>query len=210
MPSVGPGGSFGGESAGRKPHTSDQKVKESHAERFFRAVDRAVLEQPSRPSGLPLVLMAMAENQDLFRRVSHNPALLADGIRIDPAALATDQLRTEVWQVVLPHYLARLSEIVDRFHAARAQYLASGDASDIAQAAIVSRVGTLLVEADRVVPGTVDAATGRVTFNELTEPGVDDLLDDLAELVLRKGGEVVVVPSDRMPTQSGAAAIFRF
>ena len=39
---------------------------------------------------------------------------------------------------------------------------------------------------------------------------VDDMLDDLAELVLTKGGEVVVVPSERMPTDSGLAAICRF
>jgi hypothetical protein len=210
LPTVRPGGSFGGESAGRQTYTSDQQVKESHAERFFRAVDRAVLDQHSRPSGLPLVLVAVSENQDLFRRVSHNPALLSAGVTIDPAALGADQLRAEVWQVVLPHYLARLAELVDRFHAARAKHLASGDASDIAQATVAGRVGTLLVDAGRVIPGTVDAASGRVTFDEMTHPGVDDLLDDLAELVLRKGGEVVVVPAERMPTQSGAAAIFRF
>jgi hypothetical protein len=39
---------------------------------------------------------------------------------------------------------------------------------------------------------------------------VDDLLDDIAELVLRKGGEVVVVPSEKMPTPAGVAAIYRF
>jgi hypothetical protein len=36
------------------------------------------------------------------------------------------------------------------------------------------------------------------------------MLDDLAELVLAKGGEVVVVPTERMPAESGLAAIFRF
>ena len=39
---------------------------------------------------------------------------------------------------------------------------------------------------------------------------VDDLLDDLAELVLRMGGQVQVVPADRMPTQTGVAATYRF
>jgi hypothetical protein len=36
------------------------------------------------------------------------------------------------------------------------------------------------------------------------------MLDDLAELVLGKGGEVVVVPRERMPIDSGLAAIYRF
>jgi hypothetical protein len=66
------------------------------------------------------------------------------------------------------------------------------------------------LEADRVVPGTSDATSGRVTFDELAHPRVDDLLDDLAELIPKKGGEVVVVPAERMPTPSGVAAIYRF
>ena len=33
---------------------------------------------------------------------------------------------------------------------------------------------------------------------------------DLGERVLRTGGEVVIVPAERMPTQTGAAAIYRF
>ena len=37
-----------------------------------------------------------------------------------------------------------------------------------------------------------------------------DVLDDLAEAALRTGGEVIVLPPDRMPSKSGAAAIFRY
>jgi hypothetical protein len=36
------------------------------------------------------------------------------------------------------------------------------------------------------------------------------LFDDLAEIALRNGAEVVVIPADRMPTQTGVAAVFRF
>jgi len=39
---------------------------------------------------------------------------------------------------------------------------------------------------------------------------VDDVLDDLGELVRMRNGAVVVVPADRMPTETGVAAIYRF
>jgi hypothetical protein len=39
---------------------------------------------------------------------------------------------------------------------------------------------------------------------------VDDLLDDIGELVLRRGGEVVVVPHERMPADTGLAATFLY
>lgn len=180
------------------------------AERFFRAVDRAVLEHHSRPSGLPLILAALPEHVDLARKVSHNPFLLEDGVKIDPWSLTNDRLRDEAWKAVLPHYLKRLAGLVDAFNEARSKRLGADDLSDVAQAVVAGRVGTLLVEADRQSPGTFDPATGRVEFGDLAHPGVDDLLDDLAEAVLKRGGEVVVVPADRMPSQTGAAATYRF
>ena len=63
------------------------------------------------------------------------------------------------------------------------------------------------MDAGKLVPGGLDHASGAVTFDDPANPKGDDLLDDLAEFVLRRGGEVVVAPSDRMPTRSGAAAI---
>ena len=71
-------------------------------------------------------------------------------------------------------------------------------------------VSELAIVADRLIPGRLDPVSGSITEADLHEAVVDDLLDDLAELVLRKGGEVVVVPTERMPTDTGAAAIFRF
>lgn len=56
---------------------------------------------------------------------------------------------------------------------------------------------------DRAV---LDAATGQTAFAPRDDPHVDDLLDDLAELVLKMGGRVLVVPADRMPATTGLAA----
>ena len=53
------------------------------AERFFRAVDRALLDHHSRPSGLQLMLTALPEHHNLFHRVSHNPFLMATGLTVN-------------------------------------------------------------------------------------------------------------------------------
>src|SRR5690606_9286804 len=42
-------------------------------ERFFRVVDRALLEHHSRPTGLPMMLVALPEHHTPFRKVSRNP-----------------------------------------------------------------------------------------------------------------------------------------
>lgn len=208
--------SYGGRGGARgvpsMHHGHGQKKDEVEIddERFFRAIDRAILEHHSRPSGLPLILAALPEHHDLFRTVSQNPFLMGDGIGADPGSMSLDQLCQEAWRTAEPQYLKRLTNLVDDFEQAGSKLLGSTDLTDVAQAMIAGRVGTLLVEADRQIPGKLDAASGRVEFGDLADPGVDDLLDDFAELTLKMGGDVVVVPVERMPSTTGAAATYRF
>jgi hypothetical protein len=135
---------------------------------------------------------------------------MSDGIMTNPEVLSLDELRKQSWERVEPSYLARLAALKEGFHTAYSQHTGSADLSDVAKAAVAGRVGTLLVEADRVIPGSLDRTSGSISHGDLASPQVDDMLDDLTELVIAKGGEVVVVPAARMPTASGLAAIYRY
>lgn len=200
-----PGGATVYYGAGQRPDEVDKD-----RDRFFRAVDRAILEQYSRPSGLPLILAALTENHAPFRAVTRNPFLLPEGIEINPDAVDVEELRRLAWQLMEPSYLARLAALIDRYEASRARQLASDDVAEVAAASVAGRVGTLLVEADRQIPGVVDETTGAVTPGDLADPDVGDVLNDIAEGVLRTKGEVVVVPAARMPSSTGLAATYRF
>ncbi|HUF79757.1 MAG TPA: hypothetical protein VMN03_01380 [Burkholderiales bacterium] len=194
----------------RHGHGSKKDLIDQQTERFFRAVDRAMIEHHSRASGLPLILAALPEYHAPFHSVSHNPQLLGAGIEINPEALSLDELRARAWQVMEPVYLERLSGLVERFGAARAAQLGDDRLPQVAEAAAAGRIGTLLLEAQRQVPGRLHSTTGAPQADELARPQVDDMLDDLAEQVLRKGGEVVIAPAERMPSSTGLAAIYRF
>jgi hypothetical protein len=194
---------------GRKGATT-QEVSDMALEKFFRAVDRAITERHSKPTGLPLILAALPEHQPIFRRVSHNSLLLPQGIEGDPFPLDLEALKRAAWGRVSPYYLSRLAGLVTSFQEAQSKFLGSADAATVADAGVAGRIATILVEADRTVPGRVDLRTGRISFDTLQDPQVDDLLDDLAELALARGSEVIVVPREAMPADSGLAAIFRF
>ncbi len=112
--------------------------------------------------------------------------------------------------MVEPTYLARLAALTEDHRTAAARGLAASDLNDVAKGAVAARIGTLMIEADREIPGRFDPTTGDVRPDRLADPEVDDLIDDLAEAVLRGGGEVVVVPRERMPTDTGLAATFRY
>ena len=191
-------------------HGNKSDVIDDQTEHFFRAVDRAVAEHHSKPSGLPLILAALPEHHALFRHVSHNAHLVDSGIDVNPDALSADDLRERAWQAMEPAYRERLAELADRYGAAQAAERGSDLVQDVAIAASTARVDILLLEAGRLVPGRFDAATGDVSAAQAGEDSVDDMLDDIAEQVLRTGGEVVIVPAGQMPTSTGVAAIYRY
>jgi hypothetical protein len=204
---------FGPAGPGRTTrHGTDvrQQDTDRDTERFFRAVDGAVLEHYSRPSGMPLLLAAPPEHHHLFRAVSRNPCLMADAIDTYPSALSINELRERAWQLVLPHYLDRLSALIERFRGAQSAERGSDDLAEIARSAAAGRISTLLIEADHIISGRFDPVSGALEFAPLDSPGVDDLLDDLGEHALKTGGEAVIVPAERMPSDTGIAAIYRF
>ena len=207
--------SYGGVGVGHSPihhgHGGGEPEVDIDAERFFRAVDRAVMTQHSQPSGLPLILAALPENYHMFHSVSHNPFLMHESIESYPDSLSSiAELRQRTWQLMEPHYLARLDTLVEEFGNAKADDLGDDDLAHVAKAVVNGRVSKLLIEACREVPGRINIETGNIELSKLNNPKVNDILDDLGKLTITMHGQVVVVPSERMPTKTGIAAIYRY
>lgn len=187
-----------------------QALGDRDTEKFFRAVDQYLMQRYGKSGSMGIILAALPEHHHLFRSVSKNSMLLKEALDVHPDAMSLDALRERAWQLIQPYYLDRLAGLVDAYGVATGKSEGSALLDDIAKAAVEGRVATLLIEADRIIPGQIDDATGKVTAAQLGNPEVDDLLDDLGERVLKTGGEVVMVPAERMPTTTGAAAVFRF
>ncbi|WP_347273724.1 hypothetical protein [Candidatus Kuenenia sp.] len=207
--------SYGGVGAGHSPmyhgHGGRESERDIDVKRFFRAVDRAVLEHYSQPSSLPLILAALPEHHHMFHDISHNPFLIHESIDIHPDALSSiEELRLRAWQLMEPRYLARLAALAEEFGNARSKGLGDDELAQVAKAVVDGRVATLLIEARREIPGRLNAATGDIELDNLAHPEVDDLLDDLGMLALKMGGQVIIVPTERMPTKTGIAAIYRY
>lgn len=179
-------------------------------DRFFRRLDVAIQEHPSGQTGLPLILGALPEHQTLFHQISHNPLLMGSGLKLDPASLSIDELRTRAWDLLQPQQDAAQKKLSERFVAARSASLGADNLESIGPAAAAGRVDVLMLEAGRQIRGRVDAGTGSIKRSPENAPEAEDVLDELAALVLLKGGRVTVVPAGQMPTDAGVAAIYRF
>ncbi|MFO7657528.1 MAG: hypothetical protein R6W78_10705 [Bacteroidales bacterium] len=205
-------GGFGGESSAmHHGHGGKSEETEKDAERFFRVVADTIYEQYSKPTGWPLILAALTEHQSLFQKVNKNPLLLPNGIAIDPSSASSDKLADMAWEIMEPEYIEKLDSLVAIFEQARANGKGSDDYKEVAVAAVEGRVDTLIVEADRIIPVRItNLVTGNTQKKDMINPRVDDLLDDMGELVMKMGGEVMVLPTGKMPSDTGLAAIFRY
>lgn len=205
-------GGIGGDSSSmHHGHGGNKEESEKDAERFFRVVAHAIDEHFSKPTGWPLILAALTEHHNLFQKVSKNPHLLPNGIAINPSSVSPDQLAKMAWEIMEPEYNLKLDSLVERFEQARADGKGSDDYKEVAVAAVEGRVDTLIVEADRIIAVRVtNLVTGNTQKKDLTNPRVDDLLDDMGELVIKMGGQLMVLPTEKMPSETGLAAIFRY
>jgi hypothetical protein len=180
-------------------------------EKFFRIISNEIQERYSKPSGLPLILASLPEHHHLFHQVSKNPHLLKNGIKLNPDSIKLEKLTELAWKIMEPEYLAKIDTLVRDFSQANVNNNGTDNIEEIAKAAITGRISTLLIESGRVISGQItDQELGTIKLDCLNHPEVDDLLDDIGEIVVRKGGKVMVIPSENMPTDSGIAATFRY
>lgn len=178
-------------------------------ERYFRAVDCAVWDHFSRDAGLPLILCCLEEPHVMFRRVSHNLNLQEQWIKLDPTHAPLDRIRAEAWAIIEPRLQQWLRKLIDNFEVAQAHHTGSNDPIQVAEAAANGRVATLLVGETKHIQGKLEPSGAVIGGNMLMEHG-DDLIEGIADQVIKTKGEVVVVPPELMPTDTGLAAIYRY
>ena len=92
------------------------------------------------------------------------------------------------------------------FAIAKSNSRGSDDLIQVGMAAVTGRFATLLVEFDRQIAGRFDSSTGQIEMADLSDPQGDDL----GETVVKMDGQVVVVPKEQMPGQTGLAGICRY
>lgn len=205
-------GSYGG--AGDTPmfhgHGSRKDEVEKDTEKYFRYIDKLMLDKFSNVEKIPLILVALSEHQGLFRSISNNPYLLSDGITKDYEILTVEDAKKDAWTIIQPYYLNKTKKIIERFKLERSKFLGSDDLTEVVRAAFENRIDTLLVEADRILPGKINKDTGELIKGNAENPDFDDILDDLAEMVFKTSGNVLVLPKERMPSTTGIAAIYKF
>lgn len=205
-------GSYGGASSSAMfhGHKSRKDEVDKDIERYLRLVDQHIMANYSNVSKKPLILFALPEYHTTFRKNSHNPWLIDEGIKQSPRGLKESDLKTLAWKIIEPRYEAKIDKLKETYHTAKQHSNADNKIHAVAKAAVRGRVETILIEAYREIPGRIDADSGRVIERDRKQEKYDDALDDLIDIVIGNGGKVHVIPQEKMPTDTGLAAIYRY
>lgn len=186
--------------------------REPSLKRFFKAVDDALADMLG-PDRDPVILAAVAEHHPLYRSVSRLENLAPGGIEGSIRDWSAERVHREAWPIALEAVEARIDAALELWE--RSYGLGKGeiDLGNVGPLAVQGRIRALLTEKGRRLWGTVDGATGRIEVirdgGEDPDPSAVELLDELSELVIAKGGSTLILPEDRMPTDTGVAAILR-
>ncbi len=205
-------GSYGGTNASTvfRGHSDPKEETDKDTEKYFRFVDRFVLENYSKTSKLPLILVALKEYHSRFKKISHNPYLIEEGIYNSYDSLDINQLKTRALEIIKSLNSKKTQKLVESYENANAQSLGSSDLINVARAAFEGRIETIFIEEDRIIPGKINTESGDIIPCNIDNPHCDDILDDIIEMVLKNSGKAVILPKENMPCLSGIAAIYRY
>lgn len=200
-----------GSEAGRQWFREELKIKRQRELKEAMKTLARLVDGHLSAAKTPLVLAGPYHLQEAYRSAAAHQYLVERGLvgQIDEMDAKTlGNLSTCIME---PYFAELDAEALRGFHKAVAVGRGATSLKQIAEAAARGQVQTLLVAEDRQVWGRLDRTTGTIQIEpHAGSSDVDDLLDDVAELVLTKGGRVVVVPSSEMPTPQPIAAIMRW
>jgi hypothetical protein len=181
-----------------------QKLKES-----FNQADKAMLkvyhEQP-----LPVVIAGVEDRITWFMEIADKKVFKLK-VTGNYDKHSVHDFGKEVWPQVQALFEQEEAEILHELENARGVQKQASGLQAVWALASEGRVAKLLVEEDHHVPGTI-AHNGQITIEEDPKAAQvsDDIIDELAELVMQKGGEVRFLGKDKLLSYDRVAAILRF
>ncbi len=179
---------------------------------FFKKVDRGVAELLEGEIG-PVVLAAVQEYHPLYREVSSLDNLAPEGVEASVTRWSPERIHEAAWPIAEDAALEKIDEALELWENAYGRGKGEMDLANLGKLSVAGRMRLLLTDRDRRVWGTLDRDTGalEILHEGGDDPGEEavDLLDELAELTILRGGRALVLPGERMPTDTGAAGVLR-
>src|SRR5690606_29491119 len=112
--------------------------------------------------------------------------------------------------IMTPYFEERINRALNTYANQSATEFTSSIVEDVIPAAHYGRVSQLFAVKDEHIWGRFDEMDNLLTTHEEQEAGDECLVDKSVIKTLLNGGEVFLVPAERMPARSRLAATMRY
>jgi hypothetical protein len=185
-------------------------VRDEDLARFFRLVD-AALWRLLRDERAPLVLVGPERDVYAYQQVNRYPGLAHEAVHGNLAKSSTAELHERAWPIVQGLVNESEQRVLEHYQRILSRGRALDEVRALAQFAVAGRVRELLLDKDAVLYGRMDRQSGALELHATKGGAADeDVLDDIAEAVLLRGGEVYSLPRKLMPSKSPVAGTLRW
>ncbi|MDN6028297.1 MAG: hypothetical protein L0I02_00570 [Lactobacillus sp.] len=178
-------------------HNAKAEEKEIDQRNYYQLIDTYLADALTGPNNLPIILFALPHNQAVYRKISKLPHLIELNIPKSPRHLSEAELLVAITPLENKLASQQHTELMTRFDRATSKQLTTTDPLKLIRPALAGRIDTLLIN-DKVIS------------DESAHGLPDNLMDDLADVVVGAKGTVQILSSAEMPDRSLAAGILRF
>ncbi len=201
---------------GNKPmfhgHGAGKDDTKSELEQFFRKVDAGLQSLLADEIG-PIILAAVDYYHPIYRSISKLENLAPEGIVGSVNDWDPSRLHEAAWPIARAAVDRKIDSALELWENSYGRGKVESDIATVARLAVAGRIRLLFTESGRRLWGRFDPVTGEVELVQEggSDPGGNtaDLLDEVAEVVLQHGGRALTLAAERMPTDTGLAAVLR-
>lgn len=192
------------------PDSADSAYVDDRHRRFFQQVDRAFAAY-AEDDTLPLILGGVIRQISFFKEVSEYRSQVVGTVtgNFDKATVA--ELVPEVWPIVEGERDRQRADALEALDKAMGEGKVVSAIEAVWRLANEGRGKLLLVEKGYHVPAVVD---GKGYLQVVEAKGgtdvIDDAVDEIIEVVLAKGGEVMLMEDDALPDHRHIALTLRY
>jgi hypothetical protein len=177
---------------------------------YFDEVDETLWKAVLNKENAPLLLAGVDYLIPIYKSVAKYNCIWDDALTGSYEHEDPNTLYREALKKMEPFFLQRKDKALELYGNQSATALTSSIPADVIPAAHYSRVWHLFVQKDEHIWGRFDELKNELTLHETKQDGDECLLDKAVLRTIQNGGEVHVLPKDRMPGQNKIAAVMRY
>lgn len=157
---------------------------------------------------LPIILAGVRDHIGHMKKNLDHSMIIEESIIGNIEKLQRDEIRMKCFELLKPYYYKKEQEAIKELNLAVKKDQAITYIEDIAVSAVYGKVRKLYVMEDKHLWGSINKLTGEILISpRQSNSHDDDILDDICQMVISKGGEVLVLKDTESIKGYVAAAI---